>query len=121
MPGLLWTKVVWAPATQQLALHELQYVLPYIVINTMIDHKQHILVFLLHFSVALAQNTTGVTTATTAAAGGNGPLAPHMSPCALHRCIKWMGDNPPSKREYFLGLLTLCMALKTLQFCGNVS
>ncbi len=35
-------------------------------------------------SVALAQNTMGITTATTmAATGGNGPLASHMRPCAL--------------------------------------
>jgi hypothetical protein len=55
-------------------------------------------------SVALAQNTTGVTTATTmAAAGGNGPLAPHMRPCAPRRRVKWMGDNPPSLRMYCWG------------------
>jgi hypothetical protein len=58
------------------------YVLQYIVIHTDIDYKQLVLVLLLHFSVALAQNTTGITTATTmAAACGNGPLAPHMRPC----------------------------------------
>jgi hypothetical protein len=60
--------------------------------------------FLLHFSVALAQNTTGITTATAmAAAGGNGPLAPHMTPSAPCQHHKWMGDIPPSKRMYFLG------------------
>ncbi len=53
----------------------------------------------MHFSLALAQNTTGVTTATTmATAGGNGPLAPHMSPCALRQCVKLIGDNLPSKQ-----------------------
>jgi hypothetical protein len=51
--------------------------------NKLFGNKQLILVFLFLFSVALAQNTTGVTTATTmAAAGGNGPLAPHMRPGA---------------------------------------
>jgi hypothetical protein len=73
------------------------------VINKLFGNKQLILVLLFCFSVALAQNT-GVTTATTmAAAGGNGPLAPHMRPCALRWCVKWMGDNPPSLWTYFLG------------------
>ncbi len=46
----------------------------------------------------------GVTTATTmAAASGNGPLAPHMRPCAPRRHIEWMGENPPSLRMYFGG------------------
>jgi hypothetical protein len=38
-----------------------------------------------------------------AAAGRNGPLAPHMRPCAPRRRFKWMGDNPPSLRIYSLG------------------
>ncbi len=60
--------------------------------------------FLLHFSVALAQNTTGITTAATmAAAGGNGLLAPHMRPCTLCRCFEWMGKNPLSLQMYFWG------------------
>ncbi len=53
--------------------------------------------------------------------GRNGPLVPHMRPCALHRHNVWIGDTPPSKRMYFWGLLTVCMALKTLQCCGNSS
>ncbi len=54
--------------------------------------------------VALAHNSTGVTTATTmAAAGGNAPLAPHMRYCAQRRCFEWIGDDPPSLRMYFLG------------------
>ena len=58
-------------------MYELQYVLKYIVINKLFGNHQLILVFLFLFSVALAQNTTGITTATTmAAAGGNAPLAP---------------------------------------------
>jgi hypothetical protein len=70
-------------ATLQLAVRELQYVLQHIVINTIIVSKKLVLVFSLHFSVALAQNTTGITTATMMAAiGRNGPLAPHMMPCA---------------------------------------
>jgi hypothetical protein len=70
--------------------------------------------------VALAHNTTGNTTATTmAAAGRNGPLAPHMRPCAPRRCIKWMGNNPPSLRMYFLGGLRVCMALKALLCSGD--
>jgi hypothetical protein len=77
-------------------------------------------VFLFLFSVALAQNTTGVTTATTmAAAGGNGPLAPHMRPCAPRRCVEWMGNNPPSLRMYSLGGLRVFMALKALLCSGN--
>jgi hypothetical protein len=84
--------------------------------------KQLISVFFAFFSisVALAQNTTGIITATTmAAAGGNGPLAPHMRPCAPRRCIKWMGDNPPSLRMYFWGGLRVCMALKVLLCSGD--
>ncbi len=74
------------------------------VLNKLFGNKQLILVFLFCFSVALAQNTTGVTTATImAAAGGNGPLAPHMRPCAPRWRIKWMGDNPPSLQMYFGG------------------
>ncbi len=74
------------------------------VINKHFGNKQLILVFLFLFSVALAQNTTGITMATTmAAVSRNGPLAPHMRPCALRRCIKWMGDNPPSLWMYFGG------------------
>ncbi len=93
-----------AQATLQLGIYELQYVLQYIVINKLFDNHQLILVFLFLFSVALAQNKTGVTTATTmAAAGKNGPLAPLMRPCAPRQRIKWMGDNPPSLRMYSLG------------------
>jgi hypothetical protein len=66
-------------------------------------------------SVAFAQNTTGATTATTMAASSrNGPLAPHMRPCAPHRCIEWMGNNPPSLRMYFLGGVRVYIALKAL-------
>jgi hypothetical protein len=83
--------------------------------NKLFGNHQLILVFLFLFSVALAQNTTGVTTTTTmAAASGNGPLAPHMRPWALHRRIEWMGDNPPSLRMYSLGGLRVFMALKAL-------
>ncbi len=65
--------------------------------NKLFGNHQLILVFLFLFSVALAQNTTGITTATTIApAGGNGPLVPHMRPCALRRRVEWMGNNPPS-------------------------
>ena len=109
-----------ASATLLLAIYELQYVLQYIVINKLFKNHQLILVFLFLFSVALAQNTTGVTTATTmAAAGGNGPLAPHMRPCAPRRRIKCMGDNPPSLRMYSLGGLRVFMALKALLCSGN--
>ncbi len=60
--------------------------------------------FLLIFSVALAHNTTGVTTATTmAAAVGNAPLALHIRSCAQRQRIEWMGDDPPSLWMYFLG------------------
>ncbi len=76
------TAPVWAML--QLAIYELQYVLQYIVINKLFGNHLLILVFLFLFSVALAQNTTGITTPTTmAAASRNGPLAPHMRLCAL--------------------------------------
>ncbi len=72
--------------------------------NKFFGNKQLILVFLFLFSVALAQNTTGVTTTTTmAAAGGNGPLVPHMRPGALRQRIEWMGDNPPKLADVFWG------------------
>ncbi len=94
----------WAWVTLQWVIYELQYVLQYIVINMIFPNKQLILVFLLLFPVALAQNTTGITTTTTmATAGGNGPLVPRMRPCAPHRQFEWMDDNSPSLRMYFWG------------------
>jgi hypothetical protein len=88
--------------------------------NKLFGNKQLIMVFLFLFSVALAQNTTGVTTATTmAAAGGNGPLAPHMRPGALRQCVEWMGDNPLSLRMYFLGGSRVYMDLNALLCSGN--
>ncbi len=76
--------------------------------------------FLLHFSVALAQNTNGVTTATAiATAGGHCPLAPHVTPCTPFQRHEWMGDNPPSKQMYFGGGLRVCMALKALLCSGD--
>ncbi len=72
--------------------------------NKLFGNKQLILVLLFLFSVALAQNTTGITTTTTmAAAGRNGPLAPHMRPGAPRQHVECMGDNPPSLGMYFLG------------------
>ncbi len=44
-----------------------------------------------------------------------------MRPCAPRRRVEWMGDNPPSKWIYFLGLLRVFMALKTLRCCGDSS
>jgi hypothetical protein len=77
-----------AQAKLQLAGRELQYVLQNKVINYIIVSKKLVLVFSLHGLVALAQNTTGVTTATTmAAASGSGPLAPHIRSCAPRRCF----------------------------------
>jgi hypothetical protein len=88
--------------------------------NELFSNKQLILVFLFLFSVALAQNTTGVTSATTmATAGGNGPLAPHMRPGAPRQRVEWMGDNPPSLRMYFLGGSRVFMDLKALLCSGN--
>jgi hypothetical protein len=88
--------------------------------NKLFGNKQLILVFLFLFSVALAQNTTGVTTTTTmGAAGGNGPLAPHMRPDTPRRCVEWMGDNPPSLQMYFLGGSRVFMDLKALLCSGN--
>jgi hypothetical protein len=103
-----------------LVMYELQYVLQYIVINKLFGNKQLILVFLFLFSVALAQNTTGITTATTmAATTGNGPLVPYMRPGAPHQRIEWMDDNPPSLRMNFLGGLRVFMALKALLCSGD--
>jgi hypothetical protein len=105
----------WARATLLLAIYELQYVLQYIVINKLFANHQLSLVFLFLFSVALAQNTTGVTTATTmAAASRNGPLAPQMRPCTPRQHFEWMGNNSPSLRMYSLGGLRVFMALKAL-------
>jgi hypothetical protein len=88
--------------------------------NKIFGNKQLILVFLFLSSVALAQNTTGVTTATTmAAAGGNGPLVPHMRPGAPRRCVEWMGDNRPSLQMYFWGGSRVFMELKVLLCSGN--
>jgi hypothetical protein len=56
-----------------------------------------------------------------ATASRNGPLAPHMRPCALRRRIVWMDDNPPSKGIYFFELLRACIALKILRCCGDTS
>jgi hypothetical protein len=73
-------------------------------------------VFLLHFSVALAQNTTGITTATTmAAAGRNGPLAPHMRPCELHAYTSngWVTTHQACGCIFGRGL-RVCMAIKVL-------
>jgi hypothetical protein len=109
-----------ARATLQLVIHELQYVLQYIVINKLFGNHKLILVCLYLFSVALAQNTTGITTTTTmVAAGGNGPLAPHMRPCAPRRRVEWMGNNPPGLRMYFGGGLKVFMALKALLCSGD--
>ena len=33
---------------------------------------------------------------------GNGPLVPHIKPCAPHSRLCSMGDDPPSKQIYFL-------------------
>ncbi len=54
-------------------------------------------------------------------AGKYGPLVPHIRPCAPRQCKVWIGNNPPNKRIQFWGLLRVCMALKTLQCCGNSS
>jgi hypothetical protein len=54
-----------------------------------------------------------------AAAGGNGPLVPHMRPGAPRRCIKWMGNNPLSLQMYFLGRLRVFMDLKALLCSGD--
>ncbi len=56
-----------------------------------------------------------------AATSGNGPLVNHMRPCALRQHVEWMGGNLSSKRIYFLGVLRVCMALKTLRYCGDAS
>ncbi len=97
-----------------------QYVLQYIVTNKLFGNHQLMLVFSFLFSVASAQNTTGATTARNmAATGGNGPLVPHMRPCAPRRRVKWMGNNPPSLQMYSLGGLRVFIALKVLLCSGD--
>jgi hypothetical protein len=54
-----------------------------------------------------------------AAAGRNGPLAPHMRPCAPRQRVEWMGDNPPSLQMYSLRRLRVFMALKVLLCSGD--
>ena len=57
-----------------------------------------------------------------AAAGGNGPLAPHTRRFAPRRRVEWMGDNPPPEQaDIIFGAVGVCMALKTLRFCGDAS
>ncbi len=76
--------------------------------------------FVFLFSVALAQNTTGITTATTMAADGrNGLLAPHVRPCAPRQRFKWMGNNLPSLQMKYLGGSRVFMALKALLCSGD--
>ncbi len=88
--------------------------------NKLFGNYQLILVFLFLFSVALAQNITGLTSVTImAAAGGSAPLAPHMRPCAPRRCVEWMNNKPPSLRMYSLGGLRVFMALKALLCSGD--
>ena len=58
---------------------------------------------------------------TVANAGSNGPLEPHMRPCATcrHHCL--MGERPPEQVHILFQRLSGCMALKTLKCCGNAS
>ncbi len=123
MPGSIGPKWLRAPATPQLGLNHAtssDIGIPNMFYKILLwiyffGNKQLILVFLFLFSVALAQNTTGVTTATTmATAGRNGPLAPHMRPGPPGRRVKWMGNNPPSLRMFCFGRLRVFMDLKAL-------
>ncbi len=61
--------------------------------------------FLLHFSVALAQSQPPQPWPPPAEMA----LAPHMRLCTPRQRFEWMGDNPPSKRMYFLGGLRVCV------------
>ena len=45
---------------------------------------------------------------TTANAGRNCPLVPHIKPCTPRCHLRLMGNNPPSKRIYFLGVEGVC-------------
>jgi hypothetical protein len=92
----------------------------YIVMNKLFGNKQIILVFLFLFSVAISQNTTGITTATTmATAGGFASLAPHMRPGAPRQRVVWMGGKPLCLRMYFGGGLRVFLALKALLCSGD--
>ncbi len=112
-----------ARAMLQLVIREFQYVLQHIVIDKIILLKQLILVFFAFFSisVALAQNTMGITTATTmAAAGRNAPYYPTWGlalradasngwATTLQACgCKFWGDWGcvwPSKRSFVPGIM----------------
>ncbi len=50
----------------------------------------------------------------------NGPLAPHMRPCAP-RCRHCLMGEDPQASAYNFWRLRGCMALKTLQCCGDAS
>jgi hypothetical protein len=109
--GVRWTKVVRAPATPQLGLDhdtisDIRITICFTIYcyNFTIWSQTTNFSVLFIFWVALAHNTTGITTAITmAAAGGNAPLAPHMRSCAQRRRVEWMGNNPLSLRMYFWG------------------
>ncbi len=84
-----------------------------LVCFTIYSHRNKYTIQTTNFSVfcifqyfsSLSTKTMGVTTAKTmAAASRNGPLAPHMRPCALRQRIEWMGGNPPSLRMYLGGI-----------------
>ncbi len=48
------------------------------------------------------------------------PQRPTWRPCAPCRCIKWMGNNPPSLCMYFWGGgLRVCITLKVLLCSGD--
>ncbi len=86
----------------QLAIYELEYVLQDIVINNIISNKHLIVVFLLHFAVALAQNTTGVTTANGCRQWKRPPSAPHEAlRYALMRQLN--GQQPTKQADVFWG------------------
>ncbi len=117
-----------APPTpsQQLAIGDFLCVWQCIVIDEIFLKQIYIVYCIFQYFSSLSTNTTGVTTVTTmASAAGNGPLAPHMRPCAPCQCIEWMGDNPPSLWMFLGGGLRVCMALKVLlvpamMHCQNI-
>ncbi len=60
-----------------------------------------------------------------AAAGVNGPLAPHMRPCAPRRRVQWMADNPQASRYIFWGCwgcvwLSNCPFVPAMMYCHSI-
>ncbi len=96
---------------------ELQHTLHFfLIIKHFVTKANHLYAFHPTFKNGSIFSSRGLCQAP---AGGNGPLAPHMGPCAPRRCFKWIGYNPLSLRMNFFGGLRVCIAFKALLCSGN--